>query len=159
MERYWALQHLRQGAQVVDPVAMVGMIMGDDQPVDPADITVEQLLAKVRAAIDQKGFAGAVEDDRRPCTAIARLVGVAFAPLIADFRHPGRRAAPEDADFHTATFCACGNKRKKLAVVAAASASGSSPRSSATKAAVSATKAGSQVWPRWGTGARNGESV
>ena len=44
-------------------------------------------------------------------------------------------------------------------MVSAASCSSSSPRSSATNAAVSATKAGSQFWPRCGTGARKGESV
>ena len=53
----------------------------------------------------------------------------------------------------------CLNNLKKLAVVASASCSGSSPLSSATKAAVSATNAGSHFWPRCGTGARKGESV
>ena len=49
--------------------------------------------------------------------------------------------------------------RSKLAVVADATLSRSVPWSSASFLAVSTTKAGSQGFPRWGTGARNGVSV
>src|SRR3546814_5213297 len=51
------------------------------------------------------------------------------------------------------------NKFRKLRPVYDPNSSIVSPRNSARKRAVSATKAGSQLLPLWGTGARKGESV
>ena len=39
--------------QIVDAVAMVGMVVGPDHRLDVADLGVEQLLAQVRAGVDQ----------------------------------------------------------------------------------------------------------
>src|SRR3546814_18135099 len=51
------------------------------------------------------------------------------------------------------------NKFRKLRPVYDPNSSIVSPRNSARKRAVSATKAGSQLLPLWGPGARKGESV
>ncbi len=51
------------------------------------------------------------------------------------------------------------NRRKKLALVAAAIVSTGTPRSRAISTATCGTNDGSLVLPRWGTGARYGESV
>src|SRR4051812_44502761 len=80
-------------------------------------------------------------------------------------RHEHRSKHVKDNVWAAAIHCVSAavsarpNNRKKFPVVLSASASSFSPRSSATKAAVSATNAGSQGFPRCGTGARNGESV
>src|SRR5207342_329436 len=108
-----------------------------------------------RPAIDEDVFSCAFDQDRRAHPVIARLIRVALPPDIADLGDPGRRPAAENPGFHAAFL----NSLKKLAVVASASAPSSSPRRSATKAAVSATNAGSHFCPRCGTGARNGASV
>ncbi len=50
--------------QVVDPVTMVGMVMGDDDPANVDDVGGKQLLAKVGPAVDEKPLARAFEQDR-----------------------------------------------------------------------------------------------
>ena len=42
-----------QGAQVVDAVDVVGVLVGDQHAVDPVDVGVEKLLAQVRRGVDQ----------------------------------------------------------------------------------------------------------
>ena len=84
------------------------------------DLGGEQLLAQVGAAIDQQALAAAFDQDRRAGAAVARLGGIAIAPVIADARNARRRPAAEDAEFHAAAFP---NNRKKLAVVASAKCS------------------------------------
>src|SRR5207253_6593456 len=158
MQRHCVAQRRGDRPQVVETVAMIAMIVGDNHRVDPAQVGSEQLLTKVGAAIDQHPLPSAFDQDRRAQARVARLVRVALAPFITDLRDPGRRPATEDPDFH-AGLCALPNSLKKFAVVASASFSGSSPLRRATNAAVSATNAGSHFWPRCGTGARNGESV
>src|SRR4029079_2041066 len=153
VEWHRAAYRRRDRAKLVDAVAMVAMGVGDDHCVEGPDTGVEQLLAQVRTAIDQDLRAGAFDQDRRAQPAIARLFRIAPPPVIADLGDAGRRPAAEDPDFHAALL----NNLKKLAVVASASSSSGSPRSAATKAAVSATKAGSHFCPRCGTGARKGE--
>src|SRR5207253_8588527 len=54
---------------------------------------------------------------------------------------------------------ACRKRRKKLSVVARATSSNAMPRSAAISSATCFTKAGWFGLPRWGTGARYGESV
>jgi hypothetical protein len=45
-------------------MAMVRMIMGDDDAIDVDDICRKELLAQVRAAIDQQPFAGTLNQNR-----------------------------------------------------------------------------------------------
>src|SRR3546814_9086544 len=96
-----------------------------------------------------------LDEQRGAGAAVARFGRVARPPVIADSRHPRRRARAEDADLHAPVFV---NKVLKLRVVAAARSSILSPRKPARKCAVSTTKPGSPVLPRCGTGARQGET-
>src|SRR3546814_10337055 len=81
-------------------------------------------------------------EQRGAGAAVARFGRVARPPVIADSRHPRRRARAEDADLHAPVFV---NKVLKLRVVAAARSSILSPRKPARKCAVSTTKPGSPV--------------
>ena len=65
-----------------------------------SDLGREQLLAKVRSAIDEHSLAGAFDQDRGAQAWIARLVGIALAPVVPDLRHAGRRPAAENPDLH-----------------------------------------------------------
>ena len=80
---------------------MVGMVVGPDHRVDVADIGVEQLLAQVGAGVDQdpRRRRGSTRIETR-AAAVARLGRVAVAPVIADPRHAGRRAAAEHPQLH-----------------------------------------------------------
>ncbi len=106
MERHRPADRLRDRAQLVDPVAMVAVVVGDDHAAELADLGGKQLRAKVGPAVDQHPFAVAFDQDRGAQPVVARLGGVALAPVIADPRHAGRSPAAEDADFHLPTFTA-----------------------------------------------------
>src|SRR6476646_8705298 len=132
------------------------MSVRDDHPVEPVHLRRQQLLSQVGPAIDQHPLAAAFHENRAAQARVSRFGGIALAPFVTDLRDSGRCPAAENPDLHAAALL---NSLKKLAVVASASSSGSSPLSPATKLAVSATNAGSHFCPRCGTGARNGESV
>src|SRR4249919_715982 len=53
MQRNRSADRLRHGPQLIDAVAMVAMRVRDDHAVKLADLGCEQLLAKVRPAVDQ----------------------------------------------------------------------------------------------------------
>src|SRR6266850_1594982 len=133
---------------------MVGVRVGHQHGVEPSDISIEELLAEVRGGIDQDYRRTDLDQHRHPAATITPIFGIATAPIRPDRRHAGRRAAAEDGHPHLAGGRTLPNRRKKLAVVTAASTSGSSPLRSATAAAVAATNAGSLRLPRCGTGAR-----
>ena len=44
---------MNRAAQVVDAVRVVGMLVGEENAVEPIDVGVEQLLAQVRRGVDQ----------------------------------------------------------------------------------------------------------
>src|SRR5579859_1677094 len=135
---------------------MVGMSVREKNGVQMPDIGRQKLFAQIRAGVDQQGLALLRDQDRGAAAAILRIGGIAAAPAGTDHRHAAGGAAAEDGDFHRGTFV---KSEKKLSVVTSASAAGLSPLMSASTAAVCATKAGSQRLPRWGIGARKGESV
>ena len=62
-------------------------------------ISVKELPAEVRSAIDQHALSGALDQDRCPQAVVARLLGIALAPIVADLRNAGRRSAAQDPDF------------------------------------------------------------
>jgi hypothetical protein len=63
MERYGPAEIVRYLPQVIDAVAMVRMVVRDDDPIDSDRIRRQQLLAQVRSAIDQQPLAGAFDQD------------------------------------------------------------------------------------------------
>ena len=141
--------------QIVDAVAMIGMVVGPDHRVDVGDVGVEQLVAQVGPGVDEDPRLLRVDQDRDAAAGVPRLGGIALAPVVADPRDARGRAAAEDRTFIRRP-CEQG---AEICGRRSARASTGTPRRSARKRAVSATKAGSHGLPRCGTGARNGESV
>ena len=111
----------RDHTQIVDTVALVGMVMRHQHAVDPIDVCVKQLVAHVGRCIDQhRGLLAFVLipllDEQRATTAtVARLPGVAGTPVIADARDAARRTATENggAEFHDGNTASRGTREKR----------------------------------------------
>ena len=117
------MQHDR--TEIVDPVGLVGMLMGQEHRIDMIDIGVDQLLAQIGRGVD--------DDPRRPllrrplgeqgaaAAAVFRIAGIAGAPAERGTRHAGRGSAAEDcqAQRHAADSAegTLENSRKKFSVV------------------------------------------
>ena len=154
-----------KNAQIIDAVGMVGVIVGIEHAVKPADTDVEQLLAEVGRRVDEHRRrplpAFALDQHRTAPPPVLRVCGIACAPDIADAWHAAGRAAAKDGELegHAAGTDAAArgtllNRRKKLSVVARAKSSSLMPRTAASRFAVCTTLAGSLVCPRKGSGAR-----
>ena len=89
MERHFARPGLRQLPKIVDPVAVIRMIVRYDHPIDAGCPGRQQLLSKVRPAVDQQRLAPAFDQYRRPRSPVLGFMGIAVAPIIADPRNPG----------------------------------------------------------------------
>ena len=63
VQRNDASSKLRYLPQIVDPMAMVGMVMSNDHTIDVSRPGCEQLLAKIRTAIHQQRLAAALDQD------------------------------------------------------------------------------------------------
>ena len=94
-----------QRPQIVDAVGMVGVLMGEQDAVQPVDLGVQKLFAQVRRAVDQNARhavgAGALDQERAAAPAVFRVVRVAIAPANADARHAHGRPAAEDGEGQT----------------------------------------------------------
>ena len=75
--------------QIIDAVAMIGMVMRPDHRIDVGHVCVEQLFAQIGAGIDEDAGSAAFDQHRSAATAVARLGRIACPPIIADPRHPG----------------------------------------------------------------------
>ena len=64
MEWHFACSKLGQLSKIVDPVAVIRMIVRYDHPIDVGCPGRQQLLSKVRPAINQQGFAAALDQYR-----------------------------------------------------------------------------------------------
>src|SRR5688500_18573924 len=142
------------------------MIVRPQHRIQPRHARRDQLALKVGRGVDQDGLARLLDQDRAALAGIFRVGRIAGAPGTgaagsAGARHAARRTAAEDRDLdrHAGRSIAAErsvlpNSRKKLSDVARASSAMLTPLSSATLAAVWATKAGSLRLPRLGIGAR-----
>ena len=91
--------------QIVDSMTMVGMVMRPEYRIDLLDIVAEQLRTQIGRSVDEDLLAGVVFNDHRHARApVARLGGIALAPVIANPRHPGGRAGPEHQYLHAAAL-------------------------------------------------------
>src|SRR5690606_3928659 len=92
----------RQHTQIVDAVAVVGVLMRVEDSIDPIDLGIEQLLAQIAAGVDQytrrlrHALPPAFDQQRAAPATIAWLVGIAFAPVIADPGNTARGAAAQN---------------------------------------------------------------
>ena len=154
-------------AQIIDAVGVVGMVVGVEHAVEPADAGIEQLLAEIRRAVDQHiGRAlGAfpLHENRAAPPPVLRICRIARAPDIADTGHAAGRAAAEDGELerHAGDGHRCRRARHLLEQAEEIIGGGcarSRPRSrratAASRVAVCTTLAGSLVRPRKGSGAR-----
>ena len=92
-------------AQIIDAVAVIGMVMRPEDRIHLADPVRQQLRAQVGRGVDQDPLSRLVlDDDRNARTPVARFVRVAFAPVVADPRHAGRRAGAEHEQLHAAAL-------------------------------------------------------
>ena len=150
----------RQRPQVVDPMGVIGVGVGQQHGVEPGDLRVDQLPAQVRGEIHQHDRlavrAGAFDERRAAPAQVPGLVRVAGAPALRHARHAAGRAAAKDreAQAHALPSFIFLNIANVLARVAEAICSKLTPLASASARAVETTKAGSLRLPRWGTGAR-----
>src|SRR3954452_23006903 len=135
------------------------MGVGIDHRAQPCHPGRDQLLADIRPAIDHDSDAAIFNQNRRTAASVLRVGGSASPPIATDQRNAGGAAGPENRDPHDTGAGIRLKRRRKFSVVRAASSSTGMPLTSATTAAVWATKAGSLRLPRLGIGARNGASV
>ena len=136
---------------------VIGMGMRVNERIDAAYFRIQELLSEIRRGIDQNGRAVLLDQDRSPAASVARIIGVAGAPIATNSRHAPGWSAAENGHFHetiAAGRFALLKRRKKFSLVARPSSSTETPLSSATFAAVWTMKAGSLVLPRKGIGAR-----
>src|SRR6202011_1187712 len=155
-----------QRPDLVNSMNMVGMRMGQQDAVEPADAEPKQLFAKVRRHVDEylgRGavLAGVLDEDRTAPAPVFGIIAIAGAPALADARNPTGGSAAEDreGEAHATAAPVAGagilaNKRSALALVSAAIVCGETPFTSASTWAVAATNAGSLRLPRKGTGAK-----
>lgn len=89
MKRHFASSELCNLPKIVDTMAVIGVIMGNDDPIDVGPAGCKQLLAEIRSAVDQQRLAAAFDQDRRAGSTVPRLIGIAVAPIVADPRNTG----------------------------------------------------------------------
>ncbi len=98
-----------EDAQLVDAMGVVGMLMGAEHGIERVDAARQHLLAQIRRGIDQdarcaRPCPAALEQQRAAQAPVARLLGIAGAPLIADARHAARRSAAQDGQRRLTTI-------------------------------------------------------
>ncbi len=138
-----------QRPEVVDAVAMVGVLVGHQHAVEPIDVGVEELLAEVRRGVDQHPGEAASGRCARPAARSAAGGSSGCSGSQAPQPSAGRGTPMDDPQprmvkrrRHAATAAGRGtllNSRKKFSVVWRAISSGGTPRVSASTWAVSAT--------------------
>ncbi len=106
-----------QRPQVVDAVALVGVLMGQQDGVQPVDPGGQQLVAHVGRGIDQdhgrleRSRRPGADQDRAPRPAVPRLGRIPDAPVVADARNAAGRSAPQNADLQPCPLARRGSCR------------------------------------------------
>jgi hypothetical protein len=78
---------MKKSAQIIDAMAMVGMIVRSDNGIERPNITGETLATQIGRSVDQYREAPGFDYDRHAAAAIARIIGVTVAPIIANSGH------------------------------------------------------------------------
>jgi len=86
---------LENRPQIIDAVAMIGMVMRPDHRVDMINAIVEKLVAQIGRRIDQYSGGWAFHKDRDAASAVFWFLRIAIAPVIADAWHAGRGPASQ----------------------------------------------------------------
>ena len=134
---------------------MVGMVVRNENLTDIDPIRGQQLLAQVRPAVDQQPLAIAFNQDRGAGAAVPGSDGSQRPQSLPIRGTPVDVPQPSILDLHAAALL---NSLKKLAVVAGP-ARRAARRAGRTGRRRCPRRTPARVLPRFGTGARNGESV
>src|SRR5258706_14039059 len=89
-----ATLRVRENAQIVDAVSVVGMIVGVDHAIDALDPSAQKLLAQVGGSIHQDDGAPLRTDllhqNGTSTPPVFRIIGIAGAPVVANAGDAGR---------------------------------------------------------------------
>ncbi len=93
-----------QHPQIVHSHNVIGMAVGEQHRIHPADAVGQTLRPQIRPGIHQQALVAGLDHDRRACAAVARFRRVAGAPVARtirppDQRHPARSATAKNGDF------------------------------------------------------------
>jgi hypothetical protein len=106
-----AARVIRDHAQIIDAVTMVGVLVGVEHAVEQPDAGIDQLLAEVGRRIDQHARCAprvcALRQNGAAPAPVLGIIRIACAPLVADARHAAGRAAAEDGDLERHAVPAC----------------------------------------------------
>jgi hypothetical protein len=92
---------LAHGAQVVDAVGVVGVVVRVQHGVQPVDPVRDELDAQLGRRVDQEPRAGVGLDHRADARApVARVGGAAHPAVAADDGNAERRAGAEEGELH-----------------------------------------------------------
>src|SRR5258705_12857895 len=133
--------------KIVDPVSLVGMLMGQKHCVDVIDVGVDQLLAQIGRGVDHdprhSAIPAALGEQRAAAAAGFWIVGIARTPTERGAGNPGRGSAAQNrqGQRHAISFAGgtLENRRKKFSVVCREICSSESARISASTLAISTT--------------------
>src|SRR5579871_3249367 len=85
-------------AQVVEPQNVVGMRMGIEHGVEPADLFTDSLGTKIGGGVDDDDMTVILEHDRRAGTAVVRIDGATDFAHTPDGGHAHGGAAPQHCE-------------------------------------------------------------
>ena len=90
---------ISQRAQVIDSMAVIGMVVRPENGVDPVYPAAQELVAQVRRRVDEQSRAIIAFDNYRHARAsVAWLVWIAGTPIARYARDAGRRTRAEQRD-------------------------------------------------------------
>jgi hypothetical protein len=90
------------GAQIVDPVRVVGVIVGVKHRIDPVHVGRDELHAQLRRRIDEEPRPIVRLDERAYARApVARIGRAAHLAVTPELRHPKAGAGAEKGELHT----------------------------------------------------------
>jgi hypothetical protein len=99
MERDRPAEPLCDRSKFIEAMAVVCVIMSDNEMVNFTDFRCKELLPEIGTAIYEQPLAGALDENGRAQAAISGLGWVAFAPIGPDPGNAERGSAPQNADF------------------------------------------------------------
>ena len=127
------------GAQIVEPVQVIGVGVGVEQRVDFTDTGIKALHADVRRAVDENAETLPFDIDAAAAAVIFGIGRAADAAVATDLWHAARCSTAEDGHLHRLGRSALVNREKKLLVVCRATVSMSVDQISASWLATWAT--------------------